>query len=192
MEIQDWGMKMALHIFRRQDDALSCLTSRCIYSIDSLESILWILWLLLFSPPFLQSVINFWERLPCIIVILYLWDSFRSLALADTKGFFFQCIMGTWNMRKTVPDSLCNVSTISWIKGKKWGGKSVHMQWKKKVGDRGRRKYFFKENSPIFSILQYLNKYMNKHTFKYTILIKVRDEKCLVLIFGYITGRILQ
>lgn len=55
-------------------------------------------------------------------------------------------------------------------------------------GDRGRRKYFFKENDPALSILLYLNMYMNEFTFKYTILTKMRDEKCLILIFGYITG----
>lgn len=144
MEIQDWGMKVVLHIFRRQDDALSCLTSRCIYSIDSLESILWILWLLLFSLYFLQSVINFWECLPYIIIILYLGDSFRCLALADTKeGIFFQHIVGTWNMRKTIPDSLCNVPTTSWIKGKKWeGGKSAHYAMEEIIWGQGMKKVF--------------------------------------------------
>lgn len=72
-------MKMVLHSIRRQDDALSCLTSRCIYSIDSFKSILWILWLLLFSLHFHQSVINLGECLPYIIVIWYfvrlLWKS---------------------------------------------------------------------------------------------------------------------
>jgi len=67
---------MALCPVRSQDDALSCLSSRSIYSIDSFKNVLWILWFVLLCLHFHQSIINLGECLLCIIVF---WYSVRLL-----------------------------------------------------------------------------------------------------------------
>lgn len=68
---------------------MSCLGSRCIYFIDSFQNILWILWLLLFSLHFHQSIINLRECLLCIIVILYSEAALEACLLQTQKKDFF-------------------------------------------------------------------------------------------------------
>lgn len=187
MEIQDWGMKMVLHIFRRQDDALSCLTSRCIYSIDSSESILWILWLLVFSLYSLQSVINFWERLPYIIVIWYLWDSFRSLK------DFFSTYSGYMKHEEDYSWRCAMCLQTHGLKARNEKVEKVHICHGRDNLRTGDKESISLKKIALFSLYWniwtciWIDTALNMQP-----LLKLRDEKCLVLIFGYITGWILQ
>lgn len=188
---------MALHIFRRQDDALSRLTSRYIYSIDSLESILWILWPLLFSLHVFQSVINFrgvFAMHHCHLV-LYETASEAWFLQKQKKDFFFffQHIVGAWNIRKTIIDFCAKRLQPHGLKTKNEKKEKVHIYtMEERSEDRGWRKYFFKEKSLSSVYCCIWTSVWIDTPLNIQPLLKVRDEKCFVLIFGYITVWILQ
>lgn len=161
---------MVLHTIRRQDDALSCHASRCIYSIDSFKSTLWILWLLVYSFHFHHSTINLEECLPCIIVtccsMRLLWKpvSCRRFLIFI---FFLQDTVGTRNQHQEGHSwlSLCKVSTTLRVKGKRRREKCTQAMEQRSENKRW-GKYLLKENSPVlfYTVVfehEYVQTYLN-------------------------------
>lgn len=180
---------MALHTARRHDDALSCLRSRCIYSIDSFKNILWILCLLLFSLHFHQSIINLGECLLCIIVICYpvrlLWKPVSCRH--ERKEIFFKI---QWVKEMSIRKTILGPFSAKCLQPHRLKAKNEKKErvcicsGKEKWEQENRmwEKHFFKENNSI----QFYFNIICIDTFKHRTLSEVRDENGLVLVFWYI------